>query len=124
MIYLNVKLEVFKKNDSRNLRLVQNITRMVRFQPIHMIDQSAVRSGRKLSQRSKAVPLLITTISENLEYQLKLVDKAVYVVERTIKRKCGTQQRYSMGKPENFYPEIGLFATKKEKKKYQQNVFF
>ena len=57
--------------------------------------------------------LQITTMSKDMEERLKLVDKAVDVVERPNRWVPVALLRYNAEKPENSHAQIRLFARKK-----------
>ena len=68
-------------------------------------------------------PVLIPTMSRDMDEQLKLSHKVVYVVDRTNRKICVTLLRYNVDKPENSYAQVRLFARKKEDEKFQQVVY-
>ena len=58
-----------------------------------------------------------------MEEQLKLVHKAIDVVDRPNRRICVTLLRYKVDNPETSYDEIRLFGRKKEEENFQQIVY-
>ena len=68
-------------------------------------------------------PLLIPTMSKDMDELLKLSYKVVDVVDRANRKICLTLLRYSVDKPESSYAQVRLFARKKEDEKYQQVVY-
>ena len=68
-------------------------------------------------------PVLIPTMSKDMNEQLKLVHKAVDVVDRANRKICVTLLRYNVDKPESSYARVRLFARKKEDEKFQQVVY-
>ena len=46
--YLDVKLDVFKRNENRDLRLVQDLNGRGRLQPLHAFEESAGHCSRKV----------------------------------------------------------------------------
>ena len=68
-------------------------------------------------------PVLIPTMSRDMDEQLKLSHKVVYVVDRTNRKICVTLLRYNVDKPEKSYAQVRLFARKKEDEKFQQVVY-
>ena len=68
-------------------------------------------------------PVLIPTISKDMDEQLKLAHKVVDTVDRANKKICVTLLRYNVDKPETSYAEVRLFEKKKEDQKFQQVVY-
>ena len=68
-------------------------------------------------------PVLQSTLSKDMEEQLKLVHKVIDVVDRPNRRICVTLLRYKVDNPETFYAQIRLFGRKKEEEKFQQIVY-
>ena len=69
------------------------------------------------------IPVLIPTMSRDMDEQLKLAHKVVDVVDRTNRRICLTLLRYNVDKPESFYAQVRFFARKKEDEKFQQVLY-
>ena len=68
-------------------------------------------------------PVLQSTLSKDMEEQLKLVHKLIDFVDRPNRRNCVTLLRYKVDNPETSYAQIGLFRRKKEEEKFQQIVY-
>ena len=68
-------------------------------------------------------PVLQSTLSKDMEEQLKLVHKVVDVVDCPNRRICVTLLRYKLDNPETSYAQVRLFRRKKEEENFQQNVF-
>ena len=68
-------------------------------------------------------PVLQSTLSKDMEEQLKLVQKVIDVVDRPNKRICVTLLRYKVDNPETSYAQVRLFGRKKEEEKFQQIVY-
>ena len=67
-------------------------------------------------------PVLIPTLSKDMDEQLKLADKVVDVVDRANRKICVTLLRYNVDKLDSSYAQVRLFARKKEDEKFQQVV--
>ena len=67
-------------------------------------------------------PVLQSTLSIDMEEQLKLVHKVVDVVDCPNRRICVTLLRYKVDNPETSYAQVRLFGRKKEEK-FQQFVY-
>ena len=67
-------------------------------------------------------PVLQSTLSKDMEEQLKLVRKVIDVVDRPNRRNCVTLLRYKMDKPETSYAQIRL-RTEEGGEKSQQIVY-
>ena len=68
-------------------------------------------------------PVLQSTLSKDMEEQLKLVQKVINVMDRPIRRVCVTLLRYKVEKPETALAEVRLFGRKKEEEIFQQIVY-
>ena len=68
-------------------------------------------------------PVLIQTLSKDMDEQLKLANKVVDVVDRTNRKPCVTLQRYSVEEIERSYAQVRVFAKKKKDENFQQFVY-
>ena len=68
-------------------------------------------------------PVLQSTLSKDMEEQLKLVHNVIDVVDRPNRRICVTLLRYKVDNPETSYAQVCLFGRKKEEEKFQQFVY-
>ena len=68
-------------------------------------------------------PVLILTLSKDMDEQLKLAYKLVDVVDRSKRKVCVTVLRYSVDKPENSCAQVRLLGGKREDKKFQQKIY-
>ena len=68
-------------------------------------------------------PVLIPTLFNEMDEQLKLAHKVIDIVDRANKKICVTLLRYSVDKPVSFYVQDRLFAVKKEDEYFQQIAF-
>ena len=75
------------------------------------------------SENKICCPVLQSSLSKDLEEQLKLVRKEIDVVHRPNRRICVALLRYKVDNPETSYAEVRLFGRKKEEENFQQIVF-
>ena len=68
-------------------------------------------------------PILQSTLSKDMEEQLKLVHEVIDVVDRPNRKICVTLLRYKADNPETSYAQVRLFGRKKEEEKFQQIVY-
>ena len=68
-------------------------------------------------------PVLQSTLSKDIDEQLKLVHKVIDVVDRPMRRICVTLLRYRVDNPDSSYAQVRLFGRKKEEEKFQQIVY-
>ena len=68
-------------------------------------------------------PVPQSTLSKNMEEQLKLVHKVIDVLDCPNRRICVTLLRYKVDNPETSYAQVRLFGRKKENEKFQQIVY-
>ena len=124
--YLDIKLKVFKREDKNaEFRLRQNLSmgEACFNQFIRQRKQIVVSADNFLREQNLS-PVLKTTLSKDMEEQLKLVHKVIGVVDRPNRRICVALLRYKMDNPETSYGQIRLFGRKKEEEKFQQIVCF
>ena len=122
--HLNVKLEIFQKDDNKDFQLVQSPTRgEIDFNQFMRLRNQLVNAAENFAREENLFTVLILKKSKNMDEQLKLSHKVVDVVDRANKRICVTLLRYNFEKPESFFAQILLFARKKENEKFQQKTF-
>ena len=122
--FLDVKLKVFKKGDNKEFRLVQNLTiAQADFNQFEQLRNHLVNAAENFAGEETLTPVLIPTMSRDMDEQLKLAHKVVDVVDRSNRKICVTLLRYNVDKPENSFAQVWLFAKKKEDEKFQQVVF-
>ena len=68
-------------------------------------------------------PLLQSTLSKDMEEQLKLVHGVIDIVDCPKRRICVTVLRYRADNPDSSYAQVRLFGRKKEEEKFQQIVY-
>ena len=68
-------------------------------------------------------PVLIPTLSKDMDKQFNLANKLVDVIDRANRKICVTLLRYSVDNPEISHAQVRLLARKKEDKKYQQSLY-
>ena len=67
--------------------------------------------------------VLQSTLSKDMEEQLKLVHKVIDVEDRPNRRICVTLLRYKADNPETSYAQVLLFGQKKEEEIFQQILY-
>ena len=119
--YLNVKLKVFKKDDNKKFRLVQNLTLgEADFNQFMLLRNLPVNAAEFFAREENLSIALIPLLSMDMDEQLKLSHE---VVDRANRRVCVTLLPYSVDRPGSSYAQVRLFAKKKEDEKYQQKVY-
>ena len=123
--YLDIKLNVFKREDTNaKFRLRQNLsmgeTDFNQF--FRQRNQLGVAADNFLKEK-KLSPVLQSTLSKDMEEQLKLVHKVIEVVDRPNRKICGTLLRYKVDNPDTSYAQVRLFGRKNEEEKIQQTVY-
>ena len=123
-IDLDVKLKVFKKDNNKEFQLVQNPTmREADFNQFLRLRNQLVNGAENSAREEKLTPVLIPTLSKDMDEQLKLAHKVVDVVDRANRKFCVTLLWYNVDKLESSYAQVRLFARKDEDKKFQQVVY-
>ena len=82
-----------------------------------------VNAAENVAREENLTPVLIHTVSKDMDEQLKLAHKVADVVDRANRKICVTLLRYNVDKPESSYAQFRLFARKKEDEKFQQVVY-
>ena len=122
--YLDVKFKIFKKDDNKEFQLVQNLTmREGDFNQFMRLRNQLVNAAENFAGEENLTPLLIPTMSKDLDEQIKLAHKVIDVVDRANRKICLTLLRYNVDKRESSYAQVRLFPRKKEDEKFQQVVF-
>ena len=122
--YLDAKLKIFRKDDKKEFRLVQNLTLgEADFNQFMRLRNQLVNAAENFAREENLTPVLIPTMSRDLDEQLKLARKVVDVVDRINRKIYVTLLRYNVDKPESSYAQVRLFARKKEVKKFHQVVY-
>ena len=97
--YLEVKLKVFKKDYNKEFRLVQNLIMAdADFDQFMRLRNKLVNAAENIAREENLTPLLIPTMSKDLDEQLKLAHKVVDVVDRANRKICVTLLRYNVDK--------------------------
>ena len=89
---------------------------------IRQRNQLVVAADHFLRQQNLS-PALQSTLSKDLEEQLKLAHEVIDVVDRPKRRICVTLLRYKVDNPETSYAQVRLFGRKTEQEKFQQIVY-
>ena len=81
--YLDVKLKIFKKDDNKGLRLVQNFTMgEADFNQFMRLRNQPGIAAKHFAREENLTPELIPTMSKDLDERLNLAHKLVHVVDR------------------------------------------
>ena len=123
--YLDIKLEVLKREDNNaEFWLRQNcLMREAEFnQFIRQKNQLVVAADNFLREQNLS-PVLQSTLSKDMEEQIRLVHKVNDVVDCPNRKICVTLLRYKVYNPEPTHAEVRLFGRKEEEEKFQQTVY-
>ena len=123
--YLDIKLKVIKREDKNvEFRLRQNLSMgEADFnQFIRQRNQLVVAADNFLKEQNWP-PVLQSTLSKDMEEQLKLVHRVIDVVDRPNRKICARLLRYKVDNPDTSYAQIRLFGRKNEEEKFQQIVY-
>ena len=95
--YLDVKLSVFKKDDNKEFLLVQNFTMgEADFNQFMRLRNQLIIAGKNYAKEENLSPVLLPTMSMDMDEQLKLAHKVVDVVDRANRKICVTLLRYHL----------------------------
>ena len=97
---MDVKLIVFKKNDNKIFRLVQNLTKgEANFKQFMQFGNQLFIATEKHAREKNLSPVLLPTMSKDMDEQHKLSHKEVDFVDRSTKKICLTLLLYGVHKP-------------------------
>ena len=120
--YLHIKLKVFKKEDKKaEYWLRQNLSMgdAAFNQFIRQRNQLFVAADNFLREQNLS-PLLQTTLSKDMEEQLKLYHKVIDVVNCPNKKICVTLLRYRADNSETSYAQVCLSDGGRRKKNFKK----
>ena len=81
-----------------------------------------VNAAENFAREENLTPVLIPTMSRDMEEQLKLAHKVVDVVDRSNRKIWVTLLQYNVDKLEGSYAQVRIFERKEEDEKFQQVV--
>ena len=118
--YLDFKLKVFKRQDKNaEFRLRQNLSMgEADFNQFSRQRNQLVVAADNFLRKQNLPPVLQSTLSKDMEEQLKLVHKVNDVVDRPNRRICMTLLRYKVDNPETSYAQVRLFGWKKQEENF------
>ena len=119
--YLDKKFNLFKTGDNQE---VQNFTMgEANFNQFMRFRNQLVNAAKKIARDENLTPVLIPTMSKDMDEQIELANKVVDVVNRANRKICVTLLPYNVDKSESSYAQVRLFARRKEDEKIQQVVY-
>ena len=122
--YLDVELKVFKKDDNKEFRLVQNFTTgEADLNQFMRLRNELVNAAENFAREEKLTQVLIPTMSKDMDEQLKLAYKIIDVVDRANRKICVFLLRYSVDKLVCSCTQVRKFVRKKEDEGFQQVVY-
>ena len=109
--YLDLKLKVFKEDDSKELQILQNLTMgEADFNQLKQLRSQLVNAAESSAREKNLSPSAIPTLSKDMDEQLKLAHTVVDIVDWANRKICVTLLRYSADKPESSYAHVRIFA--------------
>ena len=103
-IYLDVKLNLLKKDNIKEFRLVRNLTMgEADFNQFLRLRNQLVNAAGNFAREESLTLVLIPTMSKDMDEQLNLAHKVVDVVDPANRKICVTLLRYNVEKPEISY---------------------
>ena len=119
---LDVELNVFKKDDNKEFRLVQNLTTgEADFNEVMQLRNRLVIAGKNFAREGNLSQVLIPSMFKEMDEHLKLSHKVTDVVDRN-RKICETLLRYNVDKSESSYAQVQFSARKKEDEKFPRIV--
>ena len=122
--YLNVKLKLFKRDENKQFRLAQKLTKgEADFNQFIRLRNQLVVAVRDFSKEENLPPKQVKLLAKDMEEQLKLTHKVVEVVDRPHRKSCVNMLRYNLEKRETSYVQVRLFGRRRNEEKFNQNVY-
>ena len=122
--YLKFQLELFKRANNRDIRLVQNLTMgEADFNLFRRLRNLLVIAAETYGVEENLSLMLMPTKFKETDEQLKLAHKMNESPNRANKKIRMTLLRYSVEKPKSSISRFRKLANKKEDEKFQQIVF-
>ena len=116
--YLDVTLKVFKKDENKEFRLVQNLTMgETDFNQFIRLRKQLVVAVRDFSKEENLAPAQVELLAKDMEEQLKRTHEVVEAADRV------TMLRYTVEKPETSYVQVRLFGRREERGRKNQSNF-
>ena len=89
---------------------------------IRLKSQLAI-AAKKFGREERLSPVLIATMSKDIEEELKLPQKVIDVVDNANGQICVTLLWYIVERPQSSYTQVRFFPKEKEEEKFQQIVY-
>ena len=120
---MDVKLKVFKRDENKQIRLAQNLTKGEAdfFQFIRLRNQLVV-AVRDFCKEENMPTLQVKLLAKNMEEQLKLTHNVFEVGDRPHGKICMAMLRFNVEKPEISYVQVRLFGRRKDEEKFNRIV--
>ena len=107
--YLDVKPKVFKRDDNRDFRLVQNITTGdADFKRFMQLRYQLVVAAEDFDIVENLSPVLIPTMFKDMDEQLKLAQNVIDVLDQASRKICVTLLLYKVAKPKNSKAKVEI----------------
>ena len=120
-VYLDVKLKMFRRNKTKQFRLVQNLTMgEADFNQFIRLRKQLVVAVRDFSKEENLPPVQVKLQAKDMAEQLELTHKIVEVLDRPHRKICVTMLRYNVEKPKTSYALVRLFGGRKDEEIFNQ----
>ena len=115
--YLDVKVELFKRDESKPFPMAQNFTMgEADFNQFIRLRNQLIVAVRDFSKEESLPLVQLKLLAKDMEEQNKLTHKVVEAVGRPHTKICVTMLRYNVEKPETSNVQVRLFGRRKRKK--------
>ena len=100
--YLDVKLKVLKEAVNKDSRLVQNRSTVDSdFNQFVQLRNQLLIAAKSIGGKQNLSPIQITTMSKDMDEQVKLFHRVVDVVDGPSTKICATMLQYNVDKPKS-----------------------
>ena len=122
--YLDIQLKVFRKDDKWDFYRYQQIKLGVfDFKQLLCLRNPIALAVREFSTDETLKEVATSTLSKDLDEQLKNVQKASTIVDWPRWKIIATMKKYCMDEPESTNAQLPLFTRNSEHDKFQKLVF-
>ena len=122
--YPDIQLKVFRQDDKGDYRRHQQINLGVfDFKQLLCLRNPIALAVREFPKDETLKEVVNSTLSEDMDEQIKHSQKAITIVDRPKRKIFATMKKYCMDKPKSTFVQLRLLRRNSEHDKFQQLVF-
>ena len=118
---LVVKLKVFKRDDNRDIRLVQKLTvGEANFNQLKQLTNRLAIVAENFRRVENLSSVLIPTRSKDMVEQINLAHKLIDIVHRASRKLCVTLLQYLADRTESSYAKVWILQTRRRMRNFNE----